>query len=172
MRMPKSHGSGAFRRSQFAGIGKGVVIEKGVLVFHPENIEIGDNVYIGHHAIIKGYYRNRIKIGSGTWIGQQCFFHGAGGLIIGNNVGIGPAVKIVTSSHKADDPALPVLHTAIVFEDVVIGDDCDIGTGAVILPGVTIGKGSVVGAGAIVTKDIPTYSIAVGNPAKVIKKRR
>jgi len=172
MKIPKSHGSGAFKRSQFAKIGKGVIFEKGVLVFHPENIDVGDNIYIGHYSIIKGYYRNRIKIGSGTWIGQQCFFHGAGGLIIGKNVGIGPAVKIITSSHAADDRMLPVLHTSLVFGKVTIEDDCDIGTGAIILPGVTIGKGAVIGAGAIVTRDIMPYSVAVGNPAKVIKKRR
>ena len=51
------------------------------------------------------------------------------------------------------------------------GDDVWIGTRVIILPGVTIGKGVIIGAGAIVTKDIPEYAIAVGNPARVIKYR-
>ncbi len=168
----KSHGDGKFKRSDFAKIGKGVILEKGVLIFHPENIAVGGDVYVGHNAIIKGYYKNKIRIGTGTWIGQQCFLHGAGGLTIGKNVGIGPAVKIITSSHKADSRKKPVLHTSIEFKKVVIEDDCDIGVGAIILPGVTIGEGAIIGAGSIVTKDIPPYSIAVGNPARVIKTRK
>ncbi len=83
----RSHGSGQFKRMQFAHLGQGVVIEVGVLVFHPENIEIGNEVYIGHNTILKGYYNNKMIIGSGTWIGQQCFFHSAGGITIGQNVG-------------------------------------------------------------------------------------
>lgn len=168
----KSHGSGRFRRSDFAKIGKNVIFEEGALVFHPENIEIGDNVYIGHYAVIKGYHKNKLKIGDGTWIGQQVFFHGAGGLTIGKNVGIGPHVNIITSSHKSSNADLPVLHNKIEFKPVIIEDGCDIGVGAVILPGVKIGRNSIIGAGAVVTKAIPERSIAVGNPARVIKKRR
>ena len=52
-----------------------------------------------------------------------------------------------------------------------MGDDVWIGTNSVVLPGVTIGKGAVIGAGTVVTKDIPEYAIAVGNPARVIKYR-
>lgn len=169
---PKSHGTGRFKRPDFAKIGKNVVIESGALIFHPENVEIGDNVYVGHYAVIKGYFRNRMKIGRGTWIGQAAFLHSAGGLEIGDNVGIGPHVSILTSSHKAKGKlGVPVMHNRIEFAPVSIGDGCDIGTGAVILPGVNIGEHSIVGAGAVVTKDIPAYSIAVGNPARVIKKR-
>lgn len=73
-----SHGTGEFSLSQFASIGKDVIFETGVLVFHPENIEIGDSVYIRHYTILKGYYRNKLVIGEGSWIGQQCFFHAGG----------------------------------------------------------------------------------------------
>lgn len=79
----KSHGSGEFKPEDFRKLGKGVIFEKGVLVFHPENIEIGDNVYIGHYTILKGYYKNLMIIDNHTWIGQQCFLHSAGGLSIG-----------------------------------------------------------------------------------------
>ena len=53
---------------------------------------------------------------------------------------------------------------------VHIGENVWVGAGTVIVPGVTIGKNSVIGAGSVVTKDIPDYSVAVGNPAKVIKR--
>ena len=56
-------------------LGVDCVFEAGVLVFHPENIRLGRNVYVGHQAILKGYYRNEMVIGDETWIGQQCFFH-------------------------------------------------------------------------------------------------
>lgn len=166
-----SHGSGQFNSTQFAKLGSGVVIESGVLVFHPENIEIGDDVYIGHYTILKGYYQNKMVIDSGTWIGQQCFLHSAGGLTIGRNVGIGPAVKIITSFHTEEGIDVPILHSRIEFAPVVIEDDCDIGIGAIILPGVTIGRGAQVGAGAVVTRSVEPYAIVVGVPARLLRVR-
>jgi acetyltransferase-like isoleucine patch superfamily enzyme len=169
--MAKSHGDGAPDLSSLARLGKDVIVEAGVLIFHPENIEIGDNVYIGHNTMLKGYYKNTMKIGDGSWIGQQCFFHSAGGLTIGSNVGIGPAVKIITSHHEAEDKGKPILNTPIIFSPVVIENGVDIGTGAVILPGVTVGEGAQVGAGAVVCNDVEPYTIVGGVPAKLIKKR-
>ena len=167
----KSHGNGEFSPSQFSWLGEGVVFETGVLVFHPENIKIGDNVYVGHYTILKGYYKNKMVIGSGTWIGQQCFFHSAGGLVIGENVGIGPGVKIVTSSHRLDQLACPILHSEIKFAPVVIESDADIGVGAILLPGVHVGRGAQVAAGAVVASDVPDYAIVGGVPARVIRMR-
>lgn len=168
--MHKSHGSGKFNIKQFKKIGTNVIFETGVLVFHPENISLGNNIYVGHHTILKGYYKNELIIEDGTWIGQQCFFHSAGGIYIGTNVGIGPGVKIITSSHKSDS-SLPVLHSELLFKEVIVESDSDLGVGSIVLPGVKIGKGAIVGAGAVVTKDIPPYSIVAGVPAKVIKYR-
>ena len=169
--MAKTHGDGRFDRKQFRRISEGVVLEAGVLVFHPENIEIGDDVYVGHNAILKGYYKGEMIIGDGTWIGQQCFFHSAGGLVIGKNVGIGPGVKIITSSHAEEGVSKPILHGRLDFAAVHIEDDADIGTGAIILPGVRIGRGAQIGAGAVVTSDVKPYSVVAGVPAKVIRMR-
>ena len=74
MKLYKSHGTGDFNRSDFKYLGSNVVFESGVKVFHPENIIIQDNVYIGHNTILKGYYKNTLSIGENTWIGQDCFF--------------------------------------------------------------------------------------------------
>lgn len=166
-----SHGAGNLDHSQFRHIGENVIFEPGVLIFHPENIEIEDSVYIGHYSILKGYYKNVMTIGSGTWIGQQCFFHSAGGLSIGRNVGIGPGVKILTSSHTLESREIPILHSQIDFAPVVIGDDSDIGVGAIILPGVVIGKGVQVGAGAVVTESVADYCVVAGVPAVVLRQR-
>lgn len=165
----KSHGSGKFTKRAFASIGENVIFESGVLVFHPENISLGDNVYIGHYAILKGYYKNKFLIGNNVWIGQGCFFHSAAGITIGNDVGIGPGVKIITSSHQLDENKA-ILHSSIVNAPVIIEDECDIGTGAILMPGVRIGRGAQVGAGAVVTKNVASYSVVAGVPAKVLRK--
>lgn len=167
-----SHGSGKFTRKSFAELGKDVVLESGVLAFHPKNISIGNNVYVGHYTILKGYHQNRFVIGDNVWIGQGCFFHSAGGITIGNDVGIGPGVKIVTSAHNLDEIDRPILHSKIDFAPVVIEEGCDIGVGAIILPGVRIGRGAQVGAGSVVTADVPAYSVVAGVPAKVLRKRK
>ena len=167
----RSHGSGEFELKDFRRLGEGVIFEKGVLVFHPENIEIGDNVYIGHYTILKGYYKNLMIIGDHTWIGQHCFLHSAGELIIGKAVGIGPGVIILTSQHEALDTTLPVYLTPIKFGKVIIEYGCDIGAGAIILPGVKIGEGAIIGAGSVVTKDVPPYEIWAGVPARKIRNR-
>ncbi len=149
-----------------------MVFERGILVFHPENIVIEDDVYVGHQTILKGYFRNRMTIGAGTWIGQQCFFHSAGGLTIGRRVGVGPGVRILTSSHSLENAERAILDAPLEFRSVTINDGADVGVSAVILPGVTIGKGAQIGAGAVVSEDIPPYAIAVGVPARVVRFRR
>ena len=169
--MAKSHGTGEFSPSDLARLGTGVVFEAGVLVFHAENIEIGNDVYVGHQTILKAYHINKMVIGDGTWIGQQCFFHSAGGLTIGKNVGIGPGVRIVTSAHRLDQADRPILKSAVEFAPVVIDDDADIGVGAIILPGVRIGRGVQVGAGAVVTRDVAERVIVAGVPARTIGTR-
>jgi acetyltransferase-like isoleucine patch superfamily enzyme len=110
-------------------------------------------------------------IGDGTWIGQQCFLHSAGDLLIGKNVGIGPGVKIITSFHEEEGRDKPILHSRISFAPVVIDDDCDIGVGAIVLPGVTIGRGVQVAAGAVVTRDAAPYTVIAGVPAKILRTR-
>lgn len=88
------------------------------------------------------------------------------GIIIGSNVGFGSGSKIISSIHSHDnhskhDKAPPI----------IIGNNVFVGANSVILPSVKIGDNVVIGAGSIVVKDIPSNSIAVGNPCKVIKKK-
>lgn len=171
-RPPRSHGTGRFAPADLAACGEGCIFEEGCLVFHPENVHLGRDVYVGHQAILKGYHKNALRVGDGTWIGQQCFLHAAGGIDIGANVGIGPGVKMLTSTHQEAGRDVPILHAPLAFAPIVVEDDADLGVGAIILPGVRIGRGAQVGAGAVVTRDVPAYAIAAGNPAKVLRGRQ
>ena len=165
------HGDGNFLPEDFLSIGENVIFEEGVLVFHPDHIEIGNNVYVGHNTILKGYHKNKMTIGDNTWIGQGCFFHSAGGLAIGNNVGIAPCVKIITSVHSETPLSEPVLNNALIMKEVVIENGCDIGLGAILLPGIRIGEGAIVGAGSVVTGDIASGAVVAGSPARFLRQR-
>lgn len=165
-----SHGDGTFKLEDFREIGQNVTIEKGTLVFHPERIKLRNNIYIGHCSILKGYYKNIMEIGEGTWIGQCSFLHSAGGIKIGKAVGIGPYVKILTSSHKEENYDIPVLHNPLEFKEVIIEDGVDIGIGSIILPGIKIGERAIIGAGSVVTHNIEPYTIVAGSPAKLLTK--
>jgi acetyltransferase-like isoleucine patch superfamily enzyme len=170
-RQYRSHGTGQFSQADFRAIGENVVFEPGALVFHPENISLGANIYVGHYAILKGYYRNLMVIGDNTWIGQNAFFHSAGGLTIGRNVGIGPGVQIITSFHEDAGVGVPILFSPVKEGPVTIEDDCDIGVGSIILPGVRIGHSTQIGAGSVVTRDVPPCSVIAGSPARVLRQR-
>ena len=168
----RTHGTGRFRPEELASCGADCVFEEGCLIFHPERVHLGHNVYVGHQAILKGYYRNELRIGDETWVGQQCFLHSAGGLSIGARVGVGPGVRIITSVHADRGRNQPILSSPIEFGPVSIGDDADLGVGAIVLPGVTVGAGVIVGAGAVVSSDLPPFTVAAGVPARVLRERR
>lgn len=170
----RSHGTGRFSRQELASCPESVILEEGVLIFHPDRVFLGEGVYVGHRAILKGYYKNELRVGRGTWVGQGAFLHAAGGIEIGEDVGIGPNVMILTSNHAlsevADETdATPILHRPLEFAKVRLESGCDIGVGAIILPGITIGKLAQVGAGAVVTKDVPPRAIVAGNPARALR---
>ena len=171
MRQFRSHGDGHFTRDALAACGPHVVIEEGVRIWHPASVSLGNNVYLGHEAMLKGYHVNRLEIGDDTWIGQGVFMHAAGGIRIGNAVGIGPFVRILTSTHGEAGRDTPILASPLVFAEVVVEDDVDIGVGAIVLPGVRIGRGAQIGAGNVVPREIPAYAVAVGNPARVLRMR-
>jgi len=171
--MARSHGSGEVDRNALAKCGDEVVFEPGSLVFHPENVEIGDDVYVGHYAILKGYFKNKLRIGDGSWIGQLAFIHAAGGVDVGRGVGIGPSAKILTSSHAIEQSADgrrtsddAIMKQPLTFAPVVLEGGCDIGVGAIILPGVTVGRGAQVAAGAVVTRNVAAGTVVAGVPAK------
>ncbi|MCH4829055.1 acyltransferase [Flavobacterium columnare] len=122
----------------------------------------------------KFHYSKNIFLGDNVNIGPNADFDAADRINVGNGVIFAPGVIIYTRTHNfnSDDlQAIPYDNICLTAE-VNIGDYVWIGRNVLILPGVTIGKGAVVGAGAVVSKDIPEYGIAVGNPVKVIGYRK
>ncbi len=95
-----------------------------------------------------------------------------GGLIIEDGSRLGPRTMIHTANHIIDNVDAGIDGQGWIKKPVHIERDVGVTMGVIILPGVRIGKGSLIGAGSVVTKDIPPYSIAVGNPCKVIKSRK
>ena len=92
-------------------------------------------------------------------------------IIIEDNVMVGAGVHFYVDNHKFESRDIPLIEQGYYpSEGILVKNGAWIGANSIILPGVIIGKNSVIGAGSIVTKSIPDYSVAVGNPAKVIKK--
>lgn len=115
-------------------------------------------------------YGYNIHLGRNVFINFNCVILDGGVVRIGDNVMLAPGVLINTPQHPigAEERASKLEYV----RPVTIGNDVWIGAGAVICPGVTIGDGCVIGAGAVVVKDIPSHSVAVGNPAKVVKSTK
>jgi maltose O-acetyltransferase len=111
-------------------------------------------------------YGYNIHLGEMVYFNVNCVVLDTAKVAIGNNVFIGPGVHIYTATH----PTNAIERRTTEFaKPVTIGNDCWIGGNSIICPGVKIGEGTTIGAGSVVTKNIPANSLAVGNPAKVIK---
>lgn len=176
----RSHGTGSEYRNLlnygFRKLGKDVVIEESVKIFHPQMLEIGDDCYIGHNSILKGYpYAGAIsiRIGNGCWLGENVYLHGAGGIEIGDRVGIGPNVKMLTSYHDFEVGGKDrIMDNPLAFKGITIQEGADIQAGAFICAGVRIGKYASVSACAVVTKEVREGAIVRGVPAKETRLRK
>lgn len=113
-------------------------------------------------------YGNHIKVGKNFFCNYNCTILDVGKVTIGDNCLFAPNVAIYTAGHPIHPDSRNSLYEYGI--DVTIGNNVWIGGNVVVMPGVTIGDCCVIGAGSVVTKDIPAWSIAAGNPARVIRK--
>ena len=143
-------------RSDFAGIAQ-VVKE---LFGKSENAMVNPPFYCD--------YGSHIEVGKNFFANYNCTILDVAKVKIGNNCQMAPNVAIYTAGH----PIHPATrNTAYEYgKEVTIGDNCWIGGNVVICPGVHIGDNVVIGAGSVVTKDIPDWSLAAGNPCKVLRR--
>lgn len=144
-------------------------------------MEIGDNFKSkpGLRMACIGKYQNvtyhpKLTIGNNVSCNYYCHIGCLNKITIGNNVMLGSYVLIEDHSHgTANDVETPVALRPLNSKGpIVIEDNVWIGDHACILENVTIGEGSIIGANAVVTHDIPSYSVAVGAPARVVKSLR
>lgn len=125
-------------------------------------------------------YGNNIYFGNNCEVNMNCTFLDSNEIRIGDNALIAPNVQIYTAFHPtnaADRFGPPNADGSFSFcktqsAPVTIGNNVWIGGGAILLPGVTIGDNVVIGAGSVVTKDIPSNSVALGNPCRVVRENR
>jgi acetyltransferase-like isoleucine patch superfamily enzyme len=115
--------------------------------------------------------RDKLFIGSGTYVNRYTIFDAHDQLHIGRRVMIGPHCYFTDADHGID-PGTSVQSQPMRLAPLIVEDEAWIGAHATILPGVRIGKGAVVGAGSVVTRDVPSLAIAVGVPARVIRYRQ
>ena len=143
-----------FYKKMLSGCGSNVRFSALTSDFTYRNITIGNDVYIGPHAL---------------------FLCTESQIFIGNKVLFGPHVTIIGGDHRITDVGRFIYDVLDKHpeddQDVHIEDDVWIGTNTTLLKGVTVGRGAVVAAGALVTKDVPPYAIVGGVPAKVLKYR-
>ena len=125
--------------------------------------EIGKGSYIST-PISSMACPSNIRIGKNVFINGGCLFMARGGITIEDDVQIAANVQLISNNHD------PYERMILTCKPVLIKKGAWIGAGATILPGVCLGKYSIVGAGSVVTKDIPDYGVAVGNPAKIVRK--
>ncbi|MGD9667563.1 MAG: DapH/DapD/GlmU-related protein [Hyphomicrobiaceae bacterium] len=125
-------------------------------------------LFYGTPTIIgSGKLSDRLRIGERCLFNIGCILDLADKITIGDRASIGHQTLIITGSHKIGSSACRCGE--LEMAPVEIGDGAWIGARTTILPGVTIGAGSIVGAGSVVTRDIPADSLAVGQPARVIR---
>ncbi len=163
---------------RFGRFGKGSLILQPCMLVNPSCIEIDGSFFMREFGRLEAIrsdglrcYSPKILIGRNTHIEQ--FFHVSAceRIEIGEQVLIGSRVYITDHNHTFADPSRSVQEQGITpGGPVVIGRNSWLGEGSVILPGVTIGEHAIIGANAVVTRDVPAFSVAAGNPAKVIKR--
>lgn len=140
-------------------------VRKDITPFHPFTL--------GNYSVIEDYCCinnavGEIQIGDRTRIGLHNTIIGP--VRIGDDVNLAQGVVVSGLNHNYEDTLRTINEQGVTTSPIIIEDDVWIGANVVITAGVHIGKHSVIGAGSIVTKDIPSYSTAVGNPSRVIKR--
>ena len=164
-----------FYKIYFGSLGNKSKIIKPNSIEFPKNIFIGSNVLIRKFAWLAanpltGNKNCKLIIGDGTYIGNYAHFYATSKIEIARKVMIADRVYISDNSHGYKNINLPVIDQPITqLQEVLIDEGAWLGENVCIV-GANIGKNCVIGANSVVTKNIPDYCIAVGMPAKIIKR--
>lgn len=125
---------------------------------------IGKHVNI--YPSVRVYFPWNLTVGAWSAVGEDALIYNLGKVTLGESTTVSHRAHICAGTHDYSQPDLPLLKPPIVVRSAAwIGADAFVG------PGVTVGEGAVVGARAVVVKDVPAWTVVVGNPARVVKKR-
>ncbi len=138
-------------------------------------IVIGRDCVIGEHSWLNvnsmDPKTSRIEIGDSSLIGRRNFISSGSFIRLGPYTLTGPDCHLACSDHRIVDVTVPYITTGSSIDaSITLGVNCWLGSSVIVLGQVTIGHGSVIGAGAVVLKDVPPFSLVVGNPARLIKR--
>ena len=167
------------RGRRFGAFGqRSIIMWPVTTVFNERYIRIGEHTMIGQHvALSAGMVPGQecitdpvVTIGDRCLIGRGSGIVGHFGIHIGNDVWTGHHVYITDQNHGYEDVTRPISGQSQPEREVRIGDGSWLGYGTVVLPGAVIGRHVVIGANSVVTGTIPDYSVAVGAPARVVKR--
>ncbi len=155
------------RKSGFVYMGVNCIVQGG------RNIEIANNVNIMDGCSFYAQNNGKIIIGENSSFNQRVFIGASdqGEIVIGRDVLIGPNVVCRASNHSFSRSDVSMIQQGHSAGRIFLGDNVWIGANVVLLPGTHVGNGSIIGAGAVVNGEIPENCVAVGIPAKVIKKK-
>lgn len=165
----------AYNKGMYRNLGKSSFIDRPLKIEGKKNIYIGNNVMVKYKTWLAAKSRigtpNPIlEIQDGSIIGHFNHIYATKKIIIGKKVLIADRVYISDNLHSFDDPYRPIMDQPIKQTNAVhIGDGTWIGENSCII-GAIIGRNCVIGSNSVVTKDLPDFSIAVGAPAKIIKR--
>lgn len=164
--------SSALYRRKFKSYGNSIIVAPLSLV-DTSSIEIGNNSLIFHNAWLMGnaeLQRTTLTIGDNVQIGHFVHIIAKYSVVIENSVLIADKVFITDCSHNFNDIKTSIIEQGIsILGNVIIGEGSWLGENVCVI-GARVGKHCVIGANSVVNRDIPDYSVAVGSPARVIKK--
>lgn len=147
-----------------------------MVINRPRYVHLGNHVRIKRNTSINLHPKSKdskeplLFIGDHVIISEGCIISACNRIVIEENVGISPNVMIIDNSRKPGDVRRPSKEQDVVSGYVHIGVDSWIAYNACILPNVTIGRHCIIGALSVDNSNIPDYSVAVGSPARVIKR--
>lgn len=155
----------------FFGHREFVIHDNVTITGYEKNITIGKHFQVNPDVKIFSS-EGKLIIGNDVFLNYNCFLSAdRSRIMIGNDCLFANNVTVWCSNHGYENSNLLIREHDRRMKGVSIGNDVWLGAHSVILPGVTIKDGSVVAAGAVVTRDVPSYSVVAGVPARVIKKR-
>ncbi|MFA7606881.1 MAG: acyltransferase [Rhodocyclaceae bacterium] len=137
-------------------IGAGSVLHEGV------RLVVGDP---------RQHENTSLRIGRRVHVNVHAYLSGEGGLLIDDDVLIGPHARLLSAGHQIDDGTPVISEAPLTFGRVQVKQGAWIGAGATVLEGVCIGTGAVVAAGAVVTRDVPPFAVVAGIPARIVRFR-